>query len=227
MASLVILSGTALGLFAFFHAAIRRLLRLDLLLARLPMQKQVQHAVEVMAIYRQRPGLILWAILITFPVHTTVVVSTMLAGKALGLPLSPVYYFVVVPVVVLVGAIPISPQGAGVMEFFAILLTRQQGATIGQAFALTMSIRVVQIHVEPQRRNLRPPRRLSRPRGRGTAGDGGRSRGRRTGGRRRRKRAPGSAGPGHRGEILTRRQINQDAGSAWCLVLHQVCHMRR
>jgi len=31
------------------------------------------------------------------------------------------------------------------MEFFAILLTRKQNATVSQAFALTMSIRIVQI----------------------------------------------------------------------------------
>ena len=69
----------------------------------------------------------------------------MLCGMAFNLPLSAGYYWVVVPVVVLAGAIPISPQGAGVMEFFAILLTRKQGATVSQAFALTMSIRLVQI----------------------------------------------------------------------------------
>ena len=64
---------------------------------------------------------------------------------AFGLPISWQYYWVVVPVVVLSGSIPISPQGAGVMEFFAILLTRSHGVTISQAFALTMSIRAVQI----------------------------------------------------------------------------------
>jgi hypothetical protein len=78
-------------------------------------------------------------------VHITVVISAMLAGKALGLPLSAGYYFVVVPVVVLVAAIPISPQGAGVMEVFAVALTARQGASVSQAFALTMSIRAVQI----------------------------------------------------------------------------------
>jgi hypothetical protein len=31
------------------------------------------------------------------------------------------------------------------MEFFAILLTKRQGCTVSQAFALTMSIRLVQI----------------------------------------------------------------------------------
>ena len=31
------------------------------------------------------------------------------------------------------------------MEFFAIMLTRRYGCTVSQAFALTMSIRIVQI----------------------------------------------------------------------------------
>jgi hypothetical protein len=73
--------------------------------------------------------------------HITVIASAMLCGMAFGLPLTPGYYWVVVPVVVLAGAIPISPKAPGVMEFFAILLTRKQNATVSQAFALTMSIR--------------------------------------------------------------------------------------
>jgi uncharacterized protein (TIRG00374 family) len=133
------------GMMVFFTPALRRLLGVDYILSRLPMQKQVQNAIEVMKIYKRRPALVLWALLITFPVHITVVISAMLAGMAFKLPLPSLYYFVVVPVVVLVGAIPISPQGAGVMEFFAIQLTKQYGMTVGQAFALTMSIRLVQM----------------------------------------------------------------------------------
>ena len=71
--------------------------------------------------------------------------SAILAGTALGLHIQPMFYFVAVPVIVLVGSIPISPQGAGVMEAMAYILTRSQGATVNEAVALTMSIRVVQI----------------------------------------------------------------------------------
>jgi len=71
--------------------------------------------------------------------------SAMFAGIAFGLPLHWAYYWVCVPVIVLAAAIPISPQGAGVMEAFAVLLTRRQGVTVSQAFALAMSIRIVQM----------------------------------------------------------------------------------
>jgi uncharacterized membrane protein YbhN (UPF0104 family) len=70
----------------------------------------------------------------------------MLAGLAFGiLHDHPMYYWVCVPVIVLSGSIPISPQGVGVMEGFAVLLLRPEGGTIAQAFALTMCIRMVSI----------------------------------------------------------------------------------
>ena len=46
----------------------------------------------------------------------TVVMSAMFAGMAFKLPLGLPYYWVIVPVVVLAGSIPISPQGAGVIR---------------------------------------------------------------------------------------------------------------
>jgi uncharacterized protein (TIRG00374 family) len=145
LASLGIIVMAIVGLAVFYTPILRRITGLDFILSRLPMQKQVQKAVETMGLYRRRPLLALWSLIVTFPVHMTVVVSAMFAGFAFGLKLHPLYYWVAVPVIVLVGAIPISPQGAGVMEFFAILLTRSQGVSVSGAFALTNSIRLIQI----------------------------------------------------------------------------------
>jgi uncharacterized membrane protein YbhN (UPF0104 family) len=145
LGSAAILGGTILGLFVFYHPFLRRISGLEFIMRRLPMQAQVQKAVHTMEIYGQHPWAILWATAMTLPVHGTVVISATFAGKAFGLPMHWAYYWVAVPVIVLSGAVPISPQGAGVMEFFAILLTRSQGVTISQAFALTMSLRAVQI----------------------------------------------------------------------------------
>ncbi len=133
------------GLVLFYNPTMHRVSGLDFFLRKLPMQKQVRSAVDSMHLYGKRPGLALWTLVMSLPVHGAVVTSAMLAGIAFGLPLHWAYYWVAVPVIVLAGAIPISPQGAGVMEAFAILLTRNQGVTISQAFALTMSIRLVQI----------------------------------------------------------------------------------
>jgi uncharacterized protein (TIRG00374 family) len=145
IASVVILAMTALGLFVFYHPGLRKASGLDWLLRRLPMQKQVHKAVEAMEMYGRRPGVMLGALVMTFPVHMTTIVSATFAGKAFGLPLHPLYYWAIVPVVTLVGAIPISPQGVGVMEPLMVSLTRPQGVTVSQAFALVMAIRVAQM----------------------------------------------------------------------------------
>ena len=141
----LILGCVFLGCVVFYSRTLRRLTGLDFILRRLPMQRQVVKAVDAMEIYRSRPLPALFALLLSFPVHVTSILSATFAGWAFGLKMPVFYYWVVVPVVALVGAIPISPQGAGVMEFFAVELTRGHGVTIGQAFALTMSIRLVQM----------------------------------------------------------------------------------
>ena len=143
--SAAVIGALAIGLVVFYTPTLRRATGLDFILRRLPLQAQVTKALDAMEVYRRRPLLVLGALGGSFPVHGTVILSAMFAGMAFKLPLNPQYYWVAVPVIVLSGALPISPQGAGVMEFFAIVLTRSHGCTVAQAFALTMSIRLVQI----------------------------------------------------------------------------------
>ena len=143
--SALIVFGTAAGLAVFYNHTLRRISGLAWFIARFGKRKQVKSAVETMELYRKHATMVFISLIATFPVHITVVLSAMFAGWAFGLTISPLYYFVAVPVIVLVGSIPISPQGAGVMEYFAILLLGRQGATVSEAFALTMSIRMVQI----------------------------------------------------------------------------------
>lgn len=140
-----ILAVTTLGCIVFYVPGLRRLTGFNYIVKRLPLQATIGRAIEAMEIYGRRPLSILTAFMLAFPVHVAAILSATMAGKALGLPLSPQYYWAIVPVIALVGAIPISPQGAGVMEFVAVQLTRRQGATVSQAFALTMAIRLVQI----------------------------------------------------------------------------------
>lgn len=141
----VILLVTAIAMAVYYVPLLRRGLGIDFLLKRLPMQKQVRSAMDVADIYGRRPWVIVGVLAMSLPVHAITVLSAMAAGEAFGLPIKPEYYWVVVPVVTLAGALPVSPQGAGVMEFFAYLLMRGQSATVADALVLTMSIRFVQI----------------------------------------------------------------------------------
>jgi len=145
IASAGIIALIVVSMVVFYVPMLRRITGLSFLIKRLPWQKQVSNAIETMHIYSQRPFLALGALLVSFPVHMVVITAAQFCGIAFGLHIASFYYWTAVPVIVLAGAIPISPQGAGVMEYFAIKLLEPQGATVGQAFALTMSIRLVQI----------------------------------------------------------------------------------
>jgi uncharacterized protein (TIRG00374 family) len=141
----LILGATAVGMIIFYQPTLRRITGLNWFLKKLPMQGQVTHVVHAMEVYGRRPMVMLLALIVSFPVHLTAILSATLAGQAFHLGLPVLYYWVVIPVVALVGAIPISPQGAGVMEFFAVKLTVPHGVTFAQAFALVMSIRLTAI----------------------------------------------------------------------------------
>jgi uncharacterized protein (TIRG00374 family) len=136
---------TITGLVVFYHPRWRKATGLDWLMKRLPLQRQVHHAVEAMELYGKRPAAPFWGMVMTFPIHLTTIVSAILAGMAFGLKMPTLYYFTAVPVIVLVSAIPLSPQGAGVMEFFAVQLTKHQGVTVSQAIALAMALRFGQM----------------------------------------------------------------------------------
>jgi uncharacterized protein (TIRG00374 family) len=141
----LLIAASVVGLLVLYIPALRRVTGLEWVLGKLPMQTHVRKALDAMETYARRPGSVLWAFVLAFPVHVASILSATFAGKAFGLPLHDLYYWAVVPVIALVGAIPISPQGAGVMEFFAVQLTKRQGVTVSQAFALTMAIRFIQI----------------------------------------------------------------------------------
>jgi uncharacterized protein (TIRG00374 family) len=134
---------TALGLLVYYVPLLRRACGLDWFMRKLP--RQVHQAQEAMHLYGKRPGLATAALLVSFPVHGVVITSALLAGVAFGLHIPLYYYWTVVPVTVLVGALPLAPQGAGVMEFFAIKLLEPIGCTVAEAVVLTMSIRLVQV----------------------------------------------------------------------------------
>lgn len=146
--SAAILLAVGAGLFVALHTPVRRKTGISAAVKRIPSARArdvLQSVYDVIDTYWRQPRIVLEAALLTVPVHVSVIISAMLAGHAFDLPIPWPYYFVCVPVIVLSASIPISPQGAGVMEFFAVLLTAPQGATVSQAFALALSIRAVQM----------------------------------------------------------------------------------
>jgi uncharacterized membrane protein YbhN (UPF0104 family) len=141
--SLLICTATAAGLLVFYTPLLRRYSGLEWLIRRFPMQRRVRHAIEILEMLRRCPRVVLWAIAVSLPIHAIVIVSANLVGMAFDLPLQGLYYWLFIPLLALASSIPIAPQGIGVVELCAILLTRHQGCTVSQAFALIMSMRII------------------------------------------------------------------------------------
>lgn len=112
----------AMGVVAFSRR-IRRLVRLDQILRRLPpaLRGPLQRLDQAVFFYRaHKTGILAWLLVGVFN-HALSVTGVVLIGRALGLGLPgegvPVYeYFVLVPVIVMVSAVPIGPNGWGVGE---------------------------------------------------------------------------------------------------------------
>ncbi len=90
----------------------------------------------------QNKGLVVRALLLSFLFHVLTVANTAAAGWAVGWETIPIgELFVVVPLILLVGAIPISPQGLGIQEGAFVFFLHSLGCTTGQALALALLLR--------------------------------------------------------------------------------------
>jgi uncharacterized protein (TIRG00374 family) len=90
----------------------------------------------------QNRALVVRALILSFLFHALTVANTAAAGWAVGWEGIPIgELFVVVPLILLVGAIPISPQGLGIQEGAFVFFLHSLGCTTGQALALALLLR--------------------------------------------------------------------------------------
>jgi uncharacterized protein (TIRG00374 family) len=87
-------------------------------------------------------GLLGRALLLSIIFHLLTIVNTVAVGSAVGWENIPWQgLLVVVPLILLIGAIPISPQGLGIQEGAFVYFLHAVGATTGQALAIALVLR--------------------------------------------------------------------------------------
>lgn len=97
---------------------------------------------EALLFAKSHPSLLLKAMVLSFLYHCFTVVNTLAAAYAVGWDNAPVQdLFVVLPLILLVGALPFTPSGLGLQEgaFFIFLSTI--GATHAQAIGVGIVLR--------------------------------------------------------------------------------------
>ncbi len=129
-------AGTIVAGMAFFSRSARRPLRRFVPLLRgLRLERPLRAVYEGIHGFRSRPRLLLGVALLTLAVQAVRVLSIWLAGRAVGVDLSPRPYYVMGPLLFLVILVPFTINGLAVREAFFVSFLGQLGVGHDQAFA--------------------------------------------------------------------------------------------
>jgi uncharacterized protein (TIRG00374 family) len=106
-----------MGSTAVLSRRLRRLLRVDLILRRLPGSKLMMSIDESLYLYRNHlPGLFFWMGASVLN-HVVMVGGIFFLGEALGLGVPPLLYLILVPIIQIASAVPLAPAGWGVGDW--------------------------------------------------------------------------------------------------------------
>lgn len=146
---LVFLGATAVTGTAFFSRRIRRALRLNVLVRKIPFERLRRVLKEIdQTIYlcRHHKKAVLVAFLISFVVHGVSVTTNTIFGIAIGVDMELKSYFIFLPVIFMIMSIPISLSGWGVGErsyqgfLHTVGVPLNQAAMMGVLFNITRTV---------------------------------------------------------------------------------------
>ncbi len=106
----------ALGAIAYFSRRIRKAVHLDALLSKLPMAHLFQQLDQAVSFYRHHIGGLATWFLLSVGNHCLAVLGVALIGDSLGVGVPWTSYFVLIPVINIISAVPLTPSGWGVGE---------------------------------------------------------------------------------------------------------------
>jgi glycosyltransferase 2 family protein len=106
-------------------------------------QKKVSRIGDALQLVRREHRVMIEALLLSVLFHTLTVVNTACAAYAVGWNNAPVWaFFVVLPCVLLIAALPLTPQGLGIQEGAFYLFLTTFGAQPEQAVAIAVLLRL-------------------------------------------------------------------------------------
>jgi uncharacterized protein (TIRG00374 family) len=124
-------------------AHFRKLFHIQKLLRFVPLKKLVEEVEEALVQYRNNKGAVVAAVLISLVAQSILVLVNYGVGRALGIRgLGLVQYFALVPMIVIISAIPISLAGWGWGETQYTFFFGSVGVPGTQAIALSVAVRL-------------------------------------------------------------------------------------
>jgi len=121
----------------FFSKRMRRLVFFDRFISFLPFNDLVRKVDRSVFLYRYRKRTIMACVLLTAGVHLGVILTLWTLGKGLSIDCPLIAYAVLVPIVLIVSALPITPAGWGVGEMSFVYFFAFAGVPAVLALALS------------------------------------------------------------------------------------------
>jgi len=121
-----------------FSARVRRALHIERFAQRLPFGRYLPHLLDALRSHGLHARGTLWgAIGLTFAAHALTVLAVACVGRSLALGAGWHSYFLYVPLILAISAVPITPGGLGVMEeLYVLYFAAGAGVSGGVALAL-------------------------------------------------------------------------------------------
>jgi len=114
--TLIVVALVAGTLVFLLSAPFRRLFHLQKLYRRLPIAHHIEAAGEAARIYARQPAALLKAVCLTFLAHVAWIGGLVVLGSGLSLPIPWYSYFVYIPLIYIIGSVPVTPGGVGLVE---------------------------------------------------------------------------------------------------------------
>jgi uncharacterized membrane protein YbhN (UPF0104 family) len=125
---------------SFWGGVSRRWPQARLWLRKLPKGELLERALEASRRFGKQPLLLFQMLAISMALNIFCVLQIMALARGLGLSISPLALFVIVPVVVCISALPISPSGLGVRENLYVLMLGVKEINVDATAALSLSL---------------------------------------------------------------------------------------
>jgi uncharacterized membrane protein YbhN (UPF0104 family) len=113
------------------------LLRVVRLLPAASLRTKGESILAAVIQYREKRRALLDALLVSIPVQALRILVHYWAALSLGVHVPPVYFFLFIPMIAVLIALPISINGIGVREGFTILFFAMAGIDREQAFSIS------------------------------------------------------------------------------------------
>ena len=133
------------GALVYVNRPVRRLVRFDAILERLPMSGRLKQIDEALVLYSRHPLQLLVAVLLSLGNHLFAVLGVIFLGLAFGVGLDEVGvldYYVIVPVANIVSSLPLTPGGWGLGEAAYHQMFERIGANGDMGVAISFTFRL-------------------------------------------------------------------------------------